>query len=614
MARARKARGRKLRDRVPVSLRQHGKSLAVVCAGLAVTLIAFGDVRVSPYVTSASRAEADLITEDVRGTVGLYDTSVAHSIQLEYDEDAFDRMMKEFEEEGTKDYIKADLTIDGVHLEDVGIRLKGNSTLMSLRGDDARGGARGRMFGPDGQEDQQERQDQGGQDGGQEPQDQDGQDAGATNGAGGTAQEALAEEGDTPQDGGAAQEAPQQGRGGGMTMYELSPDKPEELPWLIKIDEYIEGRAYQGEREISVRPGSDGQVPLNEALSLSLTDASGEPAERYAFSAVQVNNGPAVTRLMVENPDTDYAESTGDGGGNAVLYKARAGGSFAYRGDDPTDYEESFRQLNLKGSQDLSPVMRLAKWAEEASDEEFAEELGTYVDVESFARYVATQNLLLNFDDMAGPGNNYLLRYDLDTKKFSVLGWDYNLSMSGDTAAGPDDELRMGGGMGGGPGRAGGDAAGEEGTGNGDTTGNGDARETGPGAGAQQDGGGFPGGPGGAARDNAWPPGEGAAGESDGDGEAGEAGERPQGMRGGHVLKERFLELDAFDEVYKDAYRELYETFYGSGTALRNLEEIAEQARNAEADGEDLDSAVTRLRTTVTERTTALAGDEEVTG
>lgn len=245
-----------------------------------------------------------------------------------------------------------------------------------------------------------------------------------------------------------------------MTQYNLSADKPEELPWLIKIDEYVEGRAYQGEREISLRPGAGAQVPVNEALALSLIDGTGEPAERYGFSTLKVNNRPAAVRLMVENPDTEYAEAVE---GESVVYKARAGGTFAYQGDDPSKYETSFRQLNKVGSQDLEPVMKLTKWVENSSDEEFAADLGKYVDVDSFAHYVATQNLLMNFDDMAYPGKNYLLGYDLNTKKFSVLGWDYNLTFSGDAAAGPDDEMSMGGGGGGRPGGQAGQDGGQTG-------------------------------------------------------------------------------------------------------------------------------------------------------
>ncbi|MYR71892.1 MULTISPECIES: CotH kinase family protein [unclassified Streptomyces] len=570
------ARGRRLRDRVPVRLRHHWKPAGALCAGLALMVYAFGDARVSPYVTSASRVEADTITEDVAGTVGLYDTSVRHSIQLEYDQTDFDKMMKEFKDDGTKESIQADLTVDGVFLQDVGIRLKGNSTLMSLRGTGGMPGGGGRGPGEAGET---------GQGGPRMPQGAGGPpDGGQGADAGGTAPAGPGPTGGVDDSGGTGGAGAGQGpggaagggRGGGMTQYDLSADKPEELPWLIKIDEYVEGRAYQGEREISLRPGSNAEVPFNEALALSLMKESGEPAERYGFSTLKVNDRPAAARLMVENPDTEYAEAVE---GESVVYKARAGGSFAYQGDDPSDYEASFRQLNKVGSQDLEPVMKLIKWVKEASDEEFAEDLGKHLDVESFATYVAAQNLLMNFDDMAGPGKNYLLGYDLDTKKFSVLGWDYNLTFSGDATAGPDDEMSMGGGPGGGrPGEM------PEGIPEGVPEGVPEGMPEG-----------FP---------------EGMPGGADG-GEG--RGGGPGGMSG-HALKDRFLELDAFDEVYKTAYRDLYEAFYASGKATEALKDISEQAVRTGIPSQDVSTAVDALRTTVTERTTALAKDEEVTG
>lgn len=552
--------GRRLRDRLPVRLRHHWKPAASLGIGLTAMVVFLGDARISPYVTSSSRAEADAITDDVRGTVDLYDATAKHSIQLTYQQTDFDKMMKEFKADGTKEYIEADLTIDGVYLNDVGIRLKGNSTLSSLRG--GRGMPGGGRALPDIAQ---------------------GTPAGPGGGGGGG------------------------GGIGGMVQYDLSADKPEELPWLVKIDEYVEGRAYQGEREISLRPGSNGQVPLNEALSLSLTGSSGQKAERYGFAELKVNNRPAATRLMVEAPDTDYADDIADG--NGVLYKARAGGSFDYVGDDPTDYEKSFKQLNKKGSQDLEPVMKLIKWVDKASEEEFARDLGKYVDVDSFAEYVASQNLLLNFDDMAGPGKNYLLRYDLDTKRFSVLGWDYNLTFSGDATAGPDDSISMGGGMGGGAGGAPGAGAEGGGTGGGDASGGAapDALPSGMPEGMPS---GVPEGlPSGAP--------EGMPG-----GVAGGAGDGPDGAQGGkgpgammgHVLKTRFLDSDAFDAVYQKAYRKLYQRFYGSGAAAEDLKAVTAQARSAGAGSQELDTAVAKLRTTVTDRTAALAENKKVTG
>lgn len=578
-------RARRLRDRIPVRLRHHWKPAGALCAGLVVMVYFFGDARISPYVTSSSRVEADAITQNVEGTVDLYDTSVSHSIQLEYDQTDFTKMMKEFREDGTKDYIKADLTIDGVYLEDVGIRLKGNSTLSSLRGSGQGRPGGGRTM-PEGAEQGAPEAQQDGATGGR--------DRGQANGRG---------------PGGAG------GIGGGITQYNLSEKKPEELPWLIKIDEFIEGRAYQGEREISLRPGSNGQVPVNEALALSLTDTTGQKNERYAFTSVQVNTRPVATRLMVESPDTEYAESIADG--NGVLYKARAGGSFEYKGDDPTDYEESFEQLNKVGSQDLEPVMKLIKWANEASDEEFEKELDQYVDVESLATYLAAQNLLMNFDDMAGPGKNYLLWYDLDTKKFSVLGWDYNLTFTGDATSGPDDDTGMGGAFGGGAGGATGQSSqggqGGQGTGGRAAQNMPSGMPSGMPEGMPE---GMPSGmpenlPEGMPSEmpSGLPGGQNGQGGQGGEGEVG-------GFAGmmGHPLKERFLDSDTFDPVYKKAYNELYQKFYGSGTALKALNAIAEQAGKAGADGKELDSAVEKLRKTVTERTAALAKNKEVTG
>ncbi|WP_328493180.1 CotH kinase family protein [Streptomyces sp. NBC_00414] len=582
-------RRRRLKDRLPVRLRHHWKPAAALGVGLATMVCFLGDTRISPYVTSSSRVEADAITDDVGGTVDLYDTAVAHSVQLTYQQADFEKMMKEFEEDGTKDYIEADLVIDGVYLNDVGIRLKGNSTLSSLRGNkgmpgggralpDAAQGAPAGAAGGAGSRDRGQNQNTGGGPG----------TAGATGGtddtagADGTADATGGTAGATGAGG-----AGGGGRGGGMVQFDLSAEKPEELPLLVKIDEYVEGRAYQGEREISLRPGSNGQVPVNEALSLSLTGKSGQKAERYAFTELKVNNRPAATRLMVEAPDTDYADDVGDG--NGVLYKARAGSSFEYLGEDPSEYETSFRQLNKKGSQDLEPLMKLIKWVDSASDEEFARDLDRYVDVESFASYVASQNLLLNFDDMAGPGKNYLLRYDLDSKKFSVLGWDYNLTFSGDTASGPDDSIGMGGGM---PEEM------PEGLPEGMPEGAPEGIPEGAPEGMPE---GMPGGVNG---------GQAAPGQEDrANGNAGRGG-----LMAGHALKTRFLAADALDPVYKKAYRELYEEFFGSGTAAKELKVVAEQARSAGADSGELDTAVTSLTKTVTDRTEALAEDKEVTG
>ncbi len=204
----------------------------------------------------------------------------------------------------------------------------------------------------------------------------------------------------------------------------LQAGEPEHLPWLIRFDEYVEGRRYQGHRELALRAG-DTRLLLNEALSLDLLAVAGEVAPEFAYPTVRLNDRPATVRLLVEHPDEQYADEIA---GRGVLYEASATASFSDQGPDPTAYADDFDQINLEGGRDLQPVIDLIRWVDSSSDAEFQADLHERVDTEALARYLAMQNLLLNYDDMAGPGKNYYLYHDLGSGQFSVIGWDYNLT------------------------------------------------------------------------------------------------------------------------------------------------------------------------------------------
>ena len=526
------SRRRRLLHRIPVRVRHYWKLLAGCVALVAVLTLVVSTVRVQPYVTSTSDESGDEVTQDVAGTTDLFDSTRAHSIELRFHDSNYQSMLDTYYAEGTKEYVEADLTIDGTTVSSVGIRLKGNSTLGGLTRDGkAREGGRGPGGG------------QGGPGGGQ---------GGPGGGQGGPGGGGLPGGGGRP--GGGA------GPGGGFARASLKAEEPETLPWLIRFDEFVEGRRYQGHREIAVRVAGmgGGSTVLNEALSLHLLAAAGEVAQRYAYSSFRVNDRPTVARLVVEHPDEHFADDMQSSG---VLYKSLATGQFTDQGDDPTDYADDFKQITKKGSQDLQPVIDLVQWVNSSSDAEFDQHLGEHVDLASFARYTAAQNLLLNFDDMAGPGRNYYLWYDLDSKKFTVIGWDYNLTFSGNAEQGPHDTTTMGGGFPGG----------------------------GPPAGMQ-------------------PP---------------DGMQLPEGMTrgrgfggmGGNKLKERFLARAAFKPVYEDAYRDLYQKIYGSGDALTTLDGITKVL--ATVDGYNAETAsndTQQLRTLIQQRTTSLAGNEVITG
>ncbi|MBT8224153.1 MAG: spore coat protein CotH [Dactylosporangium sp.] len=547
---------RRIRHRIPGSLRHRWKLVALCCAVLVGLGVGAADARIRPYVLGDQRQAADLVTEDIAGTVDLFDETVAHTVRLSYTDDAYERMLDAYFDEEEKNWIEADLVVDGTTVPSIGIRLKGNSTLMSLTrdGQPARGGG-GPMgdaaAGPRGWQGDQQQAPQGDQQ--QAPQ-------------------------------GDGQQAPQGDgqRVGGMGMTSLSGDQPEALPWLISFDHFVKGRRYQGYQAVAVRAaGSGTATALNEAVALSLVAESGQAAQDYAYTSFMVNDRPAKVRLLVEDPGQQFADDLGDYG---VLYKALSTGEFSFQGEDPTEYTDDFKQITRKGSQDVQPVIDLLRWVRDASDAEFAANLAQHVDVESFAAYVALQNLLLNFDDMAGPGKNYYLWYDLDATRFTVVTSDLNLTFSGNASQGPhDNSSGFGQAMGGGgvgqerPGRDGGDAGPPDGFEPPD--GGGQLPE-----GARQDGDQAGGGPGG-------------------------------GMRMGNTLKERFLEIEAFRDDYELAYRQLYQKLYVSGAAGNQLENlVATLGGVAGVDRSAVDGEASTLRATIESRQQSLASDAVITG
>ncbi|MEV0613497.1 CotH kinase family protein [Nonomuraea sp. NPDC050404] len=392
----------KLRHRIPVKLRHNWKLVALCTAFLAACWGVFGSGTIRPYVTTAQTAEARTVTTNLTGAKNLFDSSVAHEVRLTFTDQAYEDMLTEYFKEGEKKYVEADLTIDGTRIPSVGVRLKGNSTLGGLTW---KGQSKRRVM-PGGEQ----------RPGGQRP-------------------EGMPEGFQPPGNG-------REGRppGGGM-MATLKAEEPENLPWLISFDEFVSGRRYQNHSQVAVRPAAMGSTTmLNEALGIAVVGAAGEPTQRSAYSSFTVNGRTSTPRLVVEYLDEGYAENLGDG----VLYKSLATGSFTYKGEDQTGYTTDFKQINKVGGKDLQPVIDLVKWVGEASDAEFAEGLADRLDVASFARYLALQNIMVNFDDMAGPGKNYYLWYDSGTKKFKVITWDLNLAFNGDAKSGVNDTVGMG--------------------------------------------------------------------------------------------------------------------------------------------------------------------------
>ena len=310
------------------------------------------------------------------GAADVFDASVVHEISIAFEQADYDAMIAVYQDTGEKEWMEATVTIDGQSFERVGLRLKGNSSLAGLGGRGPGGG-----FQPDADDD-----------------------------------ETAGTQPDAPQ-----------GRGGFAEFGGASSDTPQDLPWLIRLDEYVDDQTHQGYEDFVVR-SNNSETALNEAVSLALLDEAGLASQAAIATRFSVNGSDAVLRLVVEHPDDDtWTESRFDGDG--ALYKAEAGGDWSYRGDDPASYEEVFDQEGGSDIADLTPLVDFLEFINDSDDATFATELPARLDVDAFATYLAMMELIGNGDDIDGPGNNAYLWCDAATEQFTVVPWDMNLAL-----------------------------------------------------------------------------------------------------------------------------------------------------------------------------------------
>lgn len=325
---------------------------------LGFTLVAGGLAACAPTTSTGSADAATTVTAS-----SLWDSTAVHDISLDIDDAAYDAIIAAYVADGTKDWATATVTIDGEVFENVGLKLKGNSTLRGVSAD----------------------------------------------------------------------------------------SDPADLPWLIRLDKYVDGQNYEGDTELVVR-GNTTETSLNEALALELLDRAGLANEEAVSSRFSVNGGDAALRLVIQNPDDAWVSQNFDG--DSLLYKAESDGDYSYRGDDAAAYEDVFDQE--AGDENLEPLTTFLKFINESDDATFASDLDQYLDVDSFATYLAFQELIDNYDDISGPGNNSYLQYSESTGLMTVVSWDLNLAWgaragaaNGAGAAGVGGATEGGGGGGG---------------------------------------------------------------------------------------------------------------------------------------------------------------------
>jgi spore coat protein CotH len=383
-----------------LNFRRHYPILILLVVLVSVLTFVLGDVRVIAYTTRAEPTATAKDTYDFTNEVDLLDDTVVHSIRVIMSDADYNSMITTYQQTGLKEYFKADVIIDGVRIKDVGIRLKGNASLRT-----ALGGGGGFNRPENGQQPE-------GFDPSNRPQPPQGFNPG-----------------EMPQRGENFQ-MPKAGQGqerGGMGQQATADQV--KIPFMIKFDKY-EDQTYQGLTAISIRNygTSYDEALLQEPITNLAARLAGIPATETAYAGFRINDGEEKLYVVSELINASYLAKHFENA-DGILYKAELGSTLSYQGDDPSSYANSFTQQTRVNDADLAPLIRFMRFIDQADDATFENDLPKYLDLDSFATYLAVNALLVNTDSMIGMNNNYYLYYDESADQFTILMWDANESL-----------------------------------------------------------------------------------------------------------------------------------------------------------------------------------------
>ena len=103
--------------------RKRNRPYLVIIIVFLLVVTYFGTVRIISY-TIGNRGEITTTTNDIENTIDLFDNSQIHTITLAMTSGEYQNMLTTYTETKEKYYYKVDIIIDGVTIEDVGVRLK----------------------------------------------------------------------------------------------------------------------------------------------------------------------------------------------------------------------------------------------------------------------------------------------------------------------------------------------------------------------------------------------------------------------------------------------------------------------------------------------------------
>lgn len=215
-------------------------------------------------------------------------------------------------------------------------------------------------------------------------------------------------------------------KGNGTFMDARSSDKKS---FKVDLNDFVKGQKVGGVSKLNFHNNVTDGGFMNEPLGYWLYREAGVPAPRTSYSRLSIEAGGAHTNRylglysIVENPDNNWAEDR-FGTKKGLILKPVTRELFKFQGQDWSQYQQAYDPKTDPTATQLQRVYDFARLVTEARDEEFAQRLPEFLDIDEFSRFMAVTVWLSSTDSILMMGQNFVVYLHPKSDRFLFVPWD----------------------------------------------------------------------------------------------------------------------------------------------------------------------------------------------
>lgn len=197
----------------------------------------------------------------------------------------------------------------------------------------------------------------------------------------------------------------------------------------LDLNKYVKGQKLDEVSTINLHSNVMDPGWMNEVLSYRLYADAGVHSPRTSYAQVYVtvpgkyNKDYMGLYTIVEDVDKEFFKSR-TAKKDGAIFKPSTHDLFKDLGDDWKSYNQIYDPKVALSANDKKRMMDFSRLVTKADDKEFEAQVGEYLDLDQFARYMAVTVYLSTMDSILGMGQNFYIYLDPGCNKLQFIPWD----------------------------------------------------------------------------------------------------------------------------------------------------------------------------------------------